>query len=124
MIGDSDSVGVSGEVLEHLLGPAEGRLGMDNPIFVPYGLEPGLPDFGMLEVSKSSVKLELMVFEGALQLGKKLTAEQSAHDANRQKEPVPTAPPPFAVADTPHARDDAVQVRMHMEVLSPSVQER
>ncbi len=31
LIGDSDAMGVSSEVLEHLLGTAEGRFRVDNP---------------------------------------------------------------------------------------------
>jgi hypothetical protein len=31
-VGDGDAVGVAGQVLEHLLGAAEGRLGVDDPI--------------------------------------------------------------------------------------------
>jgi hypothetical protein len=34
LVRNSDSVGVAGKVFEHLLGTAEGRLGVDDPIFV------------------------------------------------------------------------------------------
>jgi hypothetical protein len=34
LVGDGDTVGVAGEVLEHLLRPAEGGLGVDHPVFV------------------------------------------------------------------------------------------
>jgi hypothetical protein len=78
----------------------------------------------MLEVAKSSVKLELMALECALQLGKKLAAEQSAQDANRQKEPVPTTHPAFAVEAQTATGDHAMQVGMNVKVLSPGVQER
>jgi hypothetical protein len=34
LVGDGDTVSVAGEVLEHLLRPAEGGLGVDHPVFV------------------------------------------------------------------------------------------
>jgi hypothetical protein len=32
-------MGVAGQVLEHLLGPAEGRLGVDDPVVFDRGVE-------------------------------------------------------------------------------------
>jgi hypothetical protein len=116
-------MGIAGKVLKHLLGAAEGRLGMDNPIFVPYELEPGLPNFGMLEVSKSSVKAKLALLPGSLEFGEKLAPEKPAKYALGQKKPIAAAHPPFAVGAQTPARDDHVQVGMNVKVLSPSVQE-
>jgi hypothetical protein len=101
-------MGIAGKVLEHLLGAAEGRLGMDNPIFVPYGLEPGLPSFGMLEVVKSSVKAKLAVLPSSLELGEELASEKPAQYALGQKKPIATAHPPFTVGAQTTARDDHV----------------
>jgi hypothetical protein len=123
LIGDSHAMGIAGKVLEHLLGAAEGRLSMDNPIFVPYGLEPGLPNFGMLEVAKSSVKAKLAVLPGSLELGEELAAEKPAQYALGQKKTIATAQPAFAVGAQTTARDDHVQVGMNVKVFSPSVQE-
>ena len=66
-VGDGDAVGVSGEVLEHLLGTAERRLGVDDPLLVPQRLEPALPGFGMGEVEEFPVEFELLLLESALQ---------------------------------------------------------
>ena len=124
MVGDGDAVGIAGEVLEHLLRTAEGRLGVDDPVFVSQRLEPALPGLGMLEVAKSSVKLELVVLEGVLELSDELSSEQSAQDANGQKEAISTAHPAFAVEAQAATGDDAVQMGMEMKVLSPGVQQR
>jgi hypothetical protein len=32
MVGDGDAVGVAGEIVEHMLSAAEGRLGIDDPL--------------------------------------------------------------------------------------------
>ena len=65
-VGDGDPMGVAGEVLEHLLGTAERWFGVDDPLFVPYGLEPAVPCLGMGELKELSVKFELLSLESAL----------------------------------------------------------
>jgi len=32
MVGDGDAMGVAGQVMQNLFGPAEGWLGVDNPV--------------------------------------------------------------------------------------------
>jgi len=34
MVGDGDAMGVAGEVVEDMLGAAEGRLGVDDPVLL------------------------------------------------------------------------------------------
>jgi hypothetical protein len=78
----------------------------------------------MLVVAKISVKLELMVVESLLKQSEKLPPEQTAQDPNGYKESLPTAHPAFAVGGETATGDHTMQVRMLMEVLSPSVQEQ
>jgi len=66
VVGDGDPMGVAGEVLEHLLGTAERSLGVHDPLFVAYGLEPALPCPGMGELEELSVKFELLLVESVL----------------------------------------------------------
>jgi hypothetical protein len=39
MIGNRDPVGVAADVVHHLLGPGEGRLGVDDPFHIVHGFE-------------------------------------------------------------------------------------
>ncbi len=40
-VGDGDAVGVAAEIAEHLLGASEWRLGVDDPLDLGHGIEPG-----------------------------------------------------------------------------------
>ena len=39
LVGDGDPMGVAADVIEHLIGPGEGRFGVDHPLGLPRGLE-------------------------------------------------------------------------------------
>ena len=39
VVGDRDAVGVAADVVDHLRQAAEGRLGVDDPVVLPCGLE-------------------------------------------------------------------------------------
>ncbi len=54
----------------------------------------------------------------------KLAAEQTAQDAHRKKEVVPARDPAGAVERDSAAGHDAVEVRVMMQVLPPSVENR
>jgi hypothetical protein len=78
LIGDGDTMGVSGEVLEHLLGTAERRLGVNHPVFTSKGLEPTLPCLGMFEFAKIAVETKLLVLPGSVKFGEELSPEEPA----------------------------------------------
>ena len=40
-VGDGDAMGVAAEIGQHLRGPAEGPLGVDDPVDAPHGVEVG-----------------------------------------------------------------------------------
>jgi hypothetical protein len=42
-VGDGDPVGVAGQVLQHMFGFSEGRLGVDHPLSWPQGAKQGVP---------------------------------------------------------------------------------
>ena len=46
MVGDGDAVGVAGQVVEDVFGPAERRLGIDDPVLREELLEKTLEAFG------------------------------------------------------------------------------
>lgn len=78
LVGDSDAMSVSGEVLEYLLRTSERWLGVNHPVFVSKGLEPAFPCLGMFEFLKFAVETELLEFPGFLESGEKLSPEDPA----------------------------------------------
>src|SRR5947209_19249546 len=49
MVGDGDAVGVTAEILEHILGAPEGWFGVDHPVFAKQRSQPGGEEFGLRE---------------------------------------------------------------------------
>src|SRR6516165_4386697 len=74
-IGDGDAMGVAGQVAKHLVGPAEGRLGIDHPVQLlqpPYRfLEPDR----VSEFTKLTIKLKSTCRKCLFQIEQELTAE-------------------------------------------------
>jgi len=49
MVGNGDTVSIATEILEHILGAAEGWLGVDHPVFAKQRSQPGGEEFGLRE---------------------------------------------------------------------------
>ena len=49
MVGDGDAVGIAAEILQNILGSAEGWFGVDDPIFAEERTQPGSEELGMGE---------------------------------------------------------------------------
>ena len=54
VVGDGDAVGIAAEILQDVLGPAEGWFGVDDPIFAEERTQPGSEQLGMRERRKFS----------------------------------------------------------------------
>ena len=52
MVGDGDAVGIAAEILEDVLGPAEGWFGVDDPIGKPCLMSSGLKPFRSMAMPK------------------------------------------------------------------------
>jgi hypothetical protein len=86
VVGDGDAVGVAGEVLEDILRPLEGRLGIDDPLSLAGTLEVGVEGGRARERCEAAVELEGSCPEGVLQLGQELTPEESADHPDGKEE--------------------------------------
>jgi hypothetical protein len=115
-------VGVSGEILEHLLGTAERRLGVNDPVLDLKGLEPAFPCLGMLELEKVAEEAKSLLLPSSLKTGEKLTAEQPTQESNGKKESVSATDPALFIQAQSSAGNDAMEMRVVMEVLAPGVQ--
>ena len=57
-------MGVAAEILEHVLGSAEGWFGVDDPIFAEERTQPGSEELGLREQSQVAGKMKLAVLKG------------------------------------------------------------
>src|SRR5260370_67901 len=95
-------MGVAAEVADHLLGPAEWSLGIDDPFLAVQG-------FG--NASKvDAAELQLPFLDEAAQRIEQLAAEQTGKDFDRKQETPLRAQPSSVVSTQSTAGHDAVQV--------------
>ena len=66
MVGDGDAMGIAGEIAEHMMGTAEGGLGVDDPVLPEQGAQEGAERFLVGKWLKGSGKSELALLESAL----------------------------------------------------------
>ena len=59
LIRNSDAMGIPGQIPEHLLWPAEGALGVDNPVFPHRDIDLPLQRRGLCQVSQPTMELKL-----------------------------------------------------------------
>jgi len=57
MVGDGDAMSIAAEILQDILGSAEGWFGVDDPVFAEKGTQPGREELGMGERCEFSVQV-------------------------------------------------------------------
>ena len=115
-------MGVAAEIGQHLLGAAERRLGIDDPVDAPQLVEPVGEGRGLGEAGEVAEEAQLAGVEGGLQVLEEQPAEQAREHAHRQEEAGPAGDPARAVEREAAARHDAMDVRMMVQVLAPGVE--
>jgi len=114
LVGDGHAVGVAAEVAQHLPGSGEGRLAVDDPVFAGGS-------------SKSSVRVDViaaqgLVVEARLESAQQLGAEELRQDPHGKQKTAPGRDPTAAIRIEPASCNDAMDVRMKQQGLSPTVQ--
>ena len=66
VVGDGHAMGVAGEIAEHMMGTAEGRFGVDDPVLTEQGAQEGAERFLVGQWLKSSGEGELALLESTL----------------------------------------------------------
>jgi hypothetical protein len=66
MVGDGHAMGVAGEIAEHMMGTAEGWLGVDDPVLTKQGAQEGAERFLVFEWLERSGEGELVLLESSL----------------------------------------------------------
>jgi len=85
-IGEGDAMGIASQVMEDLLGTAEGRFGVESPIGGAQGMDQGAPSVRVSQGEESSVESQLSLLSSLLEQMKKATSEEAAENEDRQEE--------------------------------------
>src|ERR1700691_5894140 len=124
MVGDGDTMRVASEIVQHVLGAAERRLGIHNPI-LPIKLAHETGEV-LLLMKRSALAEEAQLAAGKKpsQSSDKLPAKNATEHLDREKEVGTRSDPTGVVWSEATSRNHAVDVRMRGEGLSPGVQNR
>src|SRR5215470_15413433 len=86
MAGDGNAVSIAAEILQDIVGSAEGWFGVDDPIFGEERTQPGSEELGMGERCEFSGQVQLTAFEGRLQAGDELATKHAPQYSHGQEE--------------------------------------
>ena len=121
MVGDGYAMGIAAEILEHIFGAAEGRFGVDDPIFPEQRSEPGSEDFGLREQSQIAGKMKLATLKGRLESGDELAAKHTAEYLDGEKEARTGSNPARVIEREPAGGNNTVDMGMKLEFLVPGM---
>src|SRR5580692_10431541 len=123
VVGDGHSVGIASQILEHASWSTEGRLDVNDPFELRGCLAQGLERGRLGQIAKLAGEGKPTFAKSPSQREKEEFAEQAAEDFIRKEERIfPTGDPAAAIGGEAATGHDAMQVRMKMQVLTPSVQ--
>ena len=122
MVGDGDAVGIAAEILQDVLGSTEGWFGVDDPISAEEGAQPGSEELGMGEGCEFSGQVQLAVREGRLEAGDELATKHAPQHGDGEEEAWMGSNPAGVIAGESAGGNDAVHMRMKLELLVPGVQ--
>lgn len=122
-VGDGDPVGVASEVLEDLLGAAEGRFSVDDPVFGAELFLPASPASASRQGLELAMEREFSLREGLLEIAEELAAKEATQGADREEEVLAAGDPSPAIQRQTATGDHSVKMRMVVQVLSPGVQD-
>ena len=80
MVGNSDAMGVTGQVVQNILRTAKGRLGVNDPVLAEEGTNQRTEKLRILEGLLISIKSEFPLSVGPLQARHKLAAKYAAEN--------------------------------------------
>jgi hypothetical protein len=85
VVADSDSVGISAEILKDPLGAIEGRFAIDDPLLLIELFSEDLEVPGLLEMADTAGEYKIIRREAFFEKAKELTSEQRRHDPDRNE---------------------------------------
>lgn len=123
MIRDRYPVGVSSEIAKYVLWTAKGPLRINDPLEAVEFVEESLPDLRVLVSFGAFSEAELSFGVRRLQRSEELTAEEFSEDLHREEEVRSGTHPASAIFGESASCDDAMEVRVEPEVLSPRMED-
>jgi len=122
MIGDGHPMGIATQVLEDILGAAEGWFAVDHPVFSEEWPEPGSEGLGLPEQRQIPGKVQVALLEGGVESIGELAAKHMAKHRDGEKEAWGRSNPVGVIQREPTGGDDTVDVGMKLEFLVPGMQ--
>jgi len=122
MVGNGNTMSVAAEILQDVLGSAEGWFGVDDPIFAEQRTQPGSEELGMGKRCEFSGQVQWTVFEGRLQGGDELATKHAPQYSKGKEEAWMGSNPAGVIGGEPTGGNDAVDMGMKLEFLIPGVQ--
>ena len=119
---DGDAVSVAGQILQHMLGSAEGWLGIDDPLFAAQQAQQRVELTWLRQVGCRAKATELSFFISLQEEGQHLAPEEAAEYAYRQEEARSAGNPTGMIEGEAPGGDETMQVRMVPQVLTPGVE--
>src|SRR5208282_564722 len=120
-VGDGHTMGVTAEILEHIVGTAEGWFGVDDPVFSEQWPEPGSEDLGLRERSQIAGEVQLVTLKGGLESGDELAAEHTAEHLDGKKKTRTRTNPAGVIERESTGGNNAVNMGMKLELLVPGM---
>ena len=123
VVGDRHAMGVAGEIVEHVMGAAEGRLGIHHPLGLRGRGEIGGEGVGVAQRFELRIEVQLTGPERAVQLFEEQPAEEPGQHPHRQEEAGAASDPVLAIGGEAPARHHAVHMGMMQQLLAPGMQD-
>jgi hypothetical protein len=124
-IGDGHPVRIASQVLEDMLGIAEGRLGIDHPVQSLELSEEPIEFNRLLESSERAAQPEFVSAISAAEQHQELAPKHLGEDfAGQEESRMASADPTGVIRGEAASGNQAVQMRMRTHLLIPSVQHR
>ena len=112
------------DVIEHLVGPGEGWLGVDHPVGLPGGLEMGGKVLPIVEGVECAGEVQLAGLERLAHGVEQQPANEPGEHPDREEEPGAARHPLRTIGRESPAGDHAVEVGMMHQGLAPGVEHR
>ena len=122
MVGDGHPMCITAEVVENMLRAAEGPLAVDDPVVTEQLPDERGESLRLGQRQDLAVETELAIREGALQGFDKLAPKDATEHLDRKKESIARANPAGVVGREPAGGNDAMDVRMMLQLLIPGME--
>jgi hypothetical protein len=121
VVRDGDAMGVTAEIVEHILRTTKGWFGIDDPIFAKQRPEPRREGLRLSEGSQIAGEVQLPSLKRRLEPSNELPAKYAPEYLDGEKESRARLNPTCAIEGESTRRDDTVDVGMKLEFLIPGV---